>query len=214
MVLFTGKGDSGTTKTFGCDQRISKSSATAEALGSLDEINSFLGLCKVQATYIGYKLGDKNISEIVHDMQRNLFIVQAELAGADKNIDESKIKELEEIIDQIEKELPPIKSFFVSGGVPDMTKWQIAGVGLSAIFDIARTIARRAERRVITVSEEMSQPSLLSENKGNPASAKTGAGKVSRYTKGYLNRLSSALYALARYCSHKVGIYEEAPDYR
>jgi len=48
-MLYTRKGDSGTTKTFGCDQRISKSSTIAEALGSLDEINSFLGLCKVKA---------------------------------------------------------------------------------------------------------------------------------------------------------------------
>lgn len=210
MTLFTGNGDNGTTKTYSCDQRISKSSATAEALGSLDEINSFLGLCKAQAAYLDYKLGDKSISEIVHDMQRNLFIVQAELAGADKSIDEGKIKELEEIINQIEKELPPIKSFFVSGGLPDMTKWQIAGAGLSAIFDIARTIARRAERRVIAVVEEMSQPPLsASEGEGNK-----GRKQISKHTKGYLNRLSSTLYALARYCSHKVGIYEEAPDYR
>ena len=48
-MLYTGKGDDGTTKTFGCDQRISKSSAIAEALGSLDEINSFLGLCKIKS---------------------------------------------------------------------------------------------------------------------------------------------------------------------
>ena len=48
-MLYTRKGDKGTTKTFGCDQRISKSSIIAEALGALDEINSFLGFCKVKA---------------------------------------------------------------------------------------------------------------------------------------------------------------------
>ena len=48
-MLYTRKGDNGTTKTFGCDQRISKSSAIAEALGSLDEINSFMGICKVKS---------------------------------------------------------------------------------------------------------------------------------------------------------------------
>ena len=100
-MLYTKKGDDGTTKTFGCDQRISKSTNIAETLGSLDEINSFLGLCKVQATYLGFKLGEIGLSEIVHNMQKNLFIVQAELAGAEKTIEERKVKELEEIIDEI-----------------------------------------------------------------------------------------------------------------
>ena len=73
-MLYTRKGDSGTTKTFGCDQRISKSSIIAEALGSLDEINSFLGLCKVKS--------DDEQKKIIHNIQKNLFIVQAELAGS------------------------------------------------------------------------------------------------------------------------------------
>lgn len=213
-MLYTKKGDDGTTKTFGCDQRISKSSNTAEALGSLDEINSFLGLCKVQSAYLKFQLGNKNLSEIVHDIQKNLFIIQAEIGGADKNISEIKVKELEEIVDEIERELPPIKHFFISGGPADITSWQQSGAGLGAIFDIARTIARRAERRVIAVAEEISQPSLLinnvEENK-EPVEEKKVIGKQ---TLAYLNRLSSALYALARYSNHKVGIMEEAPDYR
>jgi len=209
-MLYTKKGDDGTTKTFGCDQRISKSSNIAEALGSLDEINSFLGLCKVQAGFLGFKLGDSNLADIVHEIQKNLFIIQAEVAGAEKTIDERKVKELEEIIDGIEKELPPIKSFFVSGGPSDVTKWQQSGAGLGAIFDIARTIARRAERRVIAVSEEVSQPNLLSDE-AEKNKNKKGVGK---HTTAYLNRLSSILYALARYSNHKVGIMEESPDYR
>jgi len=209
-MFYTKKGDDGTTKTFGCDQRISKSSNIAEALGSLDEINSFLGLCKVQAAFLGFKLGDSNLAEIVHEIQKNLFIVQAELAGAEKTIDEKKVKELEEIIDEIEKELPPIKSFFVSGGPSDVTKWQQSGAGLGAIFDIARTIARRAERRVIAVSEEMAQPHLLSEDTEKNKNKK----EIGKNTTAYLNRLSSILYALARYSNHKVGIMEESPDYR
>ena len=212
-MFYTKKGNNGTTNTFGCDQRISKSSATAEALGSLDEINSFLGLCKVQSAYLEFKLGENLLAEIVHEMQKNLFIIQAEIAGANKTIEERKVRELEEIIDQIEKELPPIKSFFISGGPVDLTKWQQSGAGLGAIFDIARTIARRAERRVVTVSEEIQQLPLLVENKGN--NPPTGGKKeIGRNTKSYLNRLSSALYALARYSNHKAGIMEEAPDYR
>lgn len=225
MALFTGKGDDGKTSligkqtaVFGCNQKISKSSAVAEALGSLDEINSFLGLCKVQSVYLDFKLNDISLAEIVHQMQKNLFIVQAELAGADKTIKEDKVKELEELISDIEKQLPPIKSFFVSGGPADITKWQQSGAGLGAIFDIARTIARRAERRVVAVSEEVLQPSLLTQNSQTdpvPApSPQPDKDIVSEHTKSYLNRLSSALYALARYANHKVGIMEEAPDYR
>ena len=219
MVFFTGKGDDGTTTTLSdslvsaTGRRISKNSAITEALGSLDEINSFLGLCKVQAVHLGYKLGEVSLAEIIHNIQKNLFIIQAELAGAPKTITEDKVKELEEIVGSIEKELPPIKSFFISGGSSDITKWQLGGAGLGAIFDIARAIARRAERRVIAVFDEVSQPTLLnSDSKAD--SVKVSAGNVSKQTKAYLNRLSSALYALARFSNHKVGIIEESPDYR
>jgi cob(I)alamin adenosyltransferase len=146
-------------------------------------------------------------------MQKNIFIIQAELGGADKTIGKNKVKELEEIIDDIEKELPPIKHFFISGGPEEITKWQQPAAGLGAIFDIARTIARRAERRVIAVNEEMAQPSLLNDS---PESnfAQATSDKVGKQTLAYLNRLSSALYALARYSNHIMGIMEEAPDYR
>ncbi|MDO8492380.1 MAG: ATP:cob(I)alamin adenosyltransferase, partial [bacterium] len=113
-MLYTGKGDKGTTGTFGCDQRISKSSAIAEALGAMDEVNSFLGLCKIKAKESelrvkGYEL---SVEQIVNTIQQNLFIVQAELAGsADKAISEEKLRAVEKIVGDIEKELPPIKSF-------------------------------------------------------------------------------------------------------
>jgi cob(I)alamin adenosyltransferase len=175
-MLYTRKGDNGTTKTFGCDQRISKSSSIAEALGTLDEINSFLGICKVKST--------ADIAEIVNNVQQNLFTVQAELAGADKKISAEKVKEIEQIVDDIEKELPPIKTFFVSGGTE-----------LAATFDFARTLARRAERRVVGVHEE-------------------GKVKIGADTLAYLNRLSSLLYALARLMNHKSGIKEAAPTYK
>lgn len=87
------------------------------------------------------------------------------------------------MIDTIENELPPIKTFFISGGTE-----------LSALFDIARTIARRAERRLVEVSKE--------------SKVKTGAD-----SHAYLNRLSSLLYALARLINHRSGINEESPKY-
>jgi cob(I)alamin adenosyltransferase len=183
-MLYTGKGDKGTTKTFGCNQRISKSSAIAEALGSLDEINSFLGFCKTRSYEAKLKVDGKKVGDIVHGLQQSLFIVQAEVAGAPKTIDGKKVKEMEAIISEIEKQLPPIKTFFISGGTE-----------LAATFDFARTIARRAERRVTLVSEE-------------------GKTKIGEATLSFLNRLSSVLYALARFTNNKSGITEEAPSYK
>ena len=77
-----------------------------------------------------------------------------------------------------------IKTFFISGGSE-----------LATLFDIARTISRRAERRVVGVVEE-------------------GKIEIGEFTKSYLNRLSSLLYALARLSNHKAGIREEGPDYK
>ncbi len=184
MTLYTKKGDGGTTGLFGCDQRMSKSSAIAEALGTLDEINSFLGLCKTNPEAKNKLLDGKSFADMIDWIQQNLFIVQAHVAGADKTIAEEKIKHMEEAIDAIEKELPPIKTFFVSGGT-----------SLAAQFDFARTLARRAERRIVAVSEE--------ENT-----------KIDDTILIFLNRLSSLLYALARLANHKSGITGEPPTYR
>jgi len=183
-MLYTRKGDSGTTKTFGCDQRISKSSAVAEALGSLDETNSFLGLCKVKSTGTGFSIGNERFEQIIHTVQQNLFIVQAELAGAPKTISQDKVLTVEKLVGSAEKEMPPIKSFFISGGTE-----------LAAFFDVARTISRRAERRVVGAVNE-------------------GNVKLSKETLAYLNRLSSLLYALARLSNHKSGTLEEPPSYK
>ena len=185
-MLYTRKGDKGTTKTYSCDQRVSKSSAVAEALGSLDEINSFLGLVKVESKSLKGKLpGTKlNLVSLIHFTQESIFIIQAEVAGFPKPLEERKVKDMECVIDEIEKILPPIKTFFISGG----TK-------LATLFDISRTIARRAERRVVQVSEENKK-------------------KISPETLAFLNRLSSLLYALARYSNYKGKIKEVPPSYR
>ena len=185
-MLYTRKGDKGDTSAFGCNQRFSKNSALAEALGSVDEINSLLGLCKTKAGDFEIEIENKKIrlDEIVEQIQQDLFIIQAALAGADKKITQEKISEIEKIIDEIEKQLPPVKSFFISGGAEQ-----------SAFFDYARTIARRAERRVVALSE--------SEN-----------NKVAPEVLVYLNRLSSILYALARISNVKSGLEEKGPSYK
>lgn len=183
MTFFTGAGDDGKTGRFGCDQRISKSSVIAEALGCVDEINSFLGVCKVKSDK-SLSVTEKPVADLISDIQNDLFIIQAELGGYSKmKIDGEKIKKLEDYINWIERELPPVKTFFVAGGTE-----------LSALFDYARTLARRAERRAVSASE-------LSPDDFNPEIL------------AYLNRLSSMLYALARFVNFKAGVAEEPPRY-
>lgn len=173
------------TKTFACDQRVSKSSAVAEALGTLDELNSFLGTCKVRSGFSKMEIDSDfaSIGDLVHWVQENLFIVQAQVAGADKKMEQSKVVVMEDIVDKIEKILPPIKTFFIAGGDE-----------LSATLDFARTLARRAERRVVGAVDEET-------------------AKVSLETLAFLNRLSSLLYVLARLSNHKSGIKESSPSY-
>lgn len=185
-MLYTRKGDNGTTKTFGCDQRISKSSSVAEALGTLDEINSFLGLIRAKAKGDSFKIDNKEIkySELILEVQQSLFIIQAEVAGSTLSITSDKTTNIENIVDGIEKILPPIKSFFIAGSTE-----------LGATFDFARTLVRRAERRVVEVKEE----ELV---------------LVTKETMSYLNRLSSLFYALARISSYIEGVEEIKPDYK
>ncbi|MDB5237097.1 MAG: pduO [Parcubacteria group bacterium] len=188
--LYTGKGDGGTTKTFGPDQqRISKATELPEALGTLDELNSFLGLAKNRAKQVqdsGVTIGRKTraISAILRDVQETLFIVQAEVAGAPKKVGKAKVTDVEKIIGAIEEVIPPITSFSISGGTE-----------ISALLDVSRTLARRAERRVIAVHE-------------------LGLRTLSPNTRAYLNRLSSLLFALARLANHNSGIAEENPKYK
>ena len=174
-MLYTKKGDDGKTSLFHCDQRLSKSSLVARALGSLDELNSFLGWCKVKASDFALKL---------EQVQNKLFVIQAEVAGAEKFVIVSDVSELEVWIGEIEKTLPPIKSFIVSGGSE-----------LSAMLDYARTLARRTERRAVAVKE-------------------AGDIDLKPETLAYLNRLSSFLYALARQANQEAGIEEEKPAYK
>ena len=181
-MLFTGKGDKGDTSSFGCDQRFMKSSDLAEALGAVDEINSLLGLCKVQSDNFSLPITDYQLHDVLEQVQQDLFIIQAGLAGADKKLSSDKIKNLENIINAVEEELPKIKTFFLSGGTE-----------LGALFDYARAVARRAERRVVKLS---------------------GSGKVDDEILAYMNRLSSFLYAMARFVNFKSGAEEQPPSYR
>ena len=125
------------TKVFDCNQqKISKSSEVPEALGVLDELNAFLGFVKVHADK------EPRIANALREAQENLFIVQAEVAGADKHLAPDAVGKMEVMIGEIEKEIPPITGFSIAGGTE-----------LSALLDIVRTLARRAERRITAVKE-------------------------------------------------------------
>jgi len=185
-MLYTRKGDSGTTKDFKSKpgERKSKSSCQTESLGALDELGAFLGLAKLAAAKVDWLVDDAKPADIVLWTQNCLFTVQAEVAGADMKVGQDKVLQMEAWADWIEKELPPIKTFFISGGTE-----------LAALFDVSRTLARKAERRVIAGVE-------AKEFKIDPA------------TLSFLNRLSSLFYALARLTNHKSGITEQPPTYK
>ena len=176
-MLYTRKGDGGTSGSFGTKERRAKTDPLFEALGSLDEANSLLGICKSKVRKV------HKVYKILEQIQQDLFIIQAEVAGADKHITEEKVKWLEEKVDAIEKTLPPITTFFVSGATE-------AGAWL----DYARAVARRTEREVLRSLGEVGPH--LPDN-----------------TRAYLNRLSSLLYALARQENQRRGKMEQSPKY-
>ncbi len=194
-MWYTRKGDSGTTKTLrqGGSARILKSSCATEALGALDELNALIGLLKVKSLQLPFEVRGTSLPALLHAVQENLFIAQAELAGADKHIGAEKVKSLEEIIAAIEKKLPPVTSFCIPGGASS-GKWS-AGRELAAELDLARAVARRAERRAVAGIEKKEI-------------------KISVATLAYLNRLSSLLYALVRFLHHSASVPESAPTYR
>jgi cob(I)alamin adenosyltransferase len=185
VTLYTKKGDTGTTKVFSSKpgERISKGSCQTEALGALDELNSFLGLVKVKDK-VTWSIDYKQPADIIFWVQNCLFTIQAEVAGAEKHITADKVMKLEMLTDIMERDMPPINTFFISGGTE-----------LASLLDIARTLTRRAEREVVRAVESKE-------------------AKVVPETLAYLNRLSSLLYAMARLTNHKSGIKEEPPTYK
>jgi cob(I)alamin adenosyltransferase len=185
MAFYTGKGDQGTTKLFDTPkgERISKANCNIESLGVIDELNSYLGIPKALSRQEGFSVGSRALDEVLHSLQEDLFVIQAELAGADKLIEPAALLRIEKEIADIEAMLPPVTSFLISG----------ASV-LSAHLDYARTLARRAERRLVAGREKdihLCQDGTLA----------------------YLNRLSSILYALVRLVNHYSDATEAAPTY-
>ncbi|HEY4510655.1 MAG TPA: cob(I)yrinic acid a,c-diamide adenosyltransferase [Candidatus Paceibacterota bacterium] len=184
MSLYTGKGDKGDTSFFGSTRRFSKHSLRVEALGGLDEVNSLLGLCKVKA-----ETGKmRSVAEVLEGVQNDLFIIQAEVASyyAPKG---TPVKRLSK------KNIEAMES--VIKGIEDrldpIRSFTIAGgTELAALLDYARAVARRIERVAVALNSKE---------------------KVSAESLRYLNRLSSLLFALARFSNKKRGIKEKSPRY-
>jgi cob(I)alamin adenosyltransferase len=163
MKIYTRTGDQGLTGLFG-GARVRKNDVRVEAYGTVDEANATLGLAR--AGQLPAEL-DQELEKI----QADLFTLGAELACDPEKVDrlklpllgQERIAELEQLIDRIEAELPPLKHFILPGGSP-----------AAAALHLARTVCRRAERRVLDVADTRAEVVV------------------------YLNRLSDLLFVLAR----------------
>lgn len=187
--FFTGKGDAGESSVG--PKTLSKGDPLIDLLGSFDELNSWLGFCRVEAKN---NFSDKvvDVAATLRSVQESLFIIQAELAaigfGAmpgrteQPQIKERKTKDLEKIIGIIDEKLPPLKNFLISGGSE-----------LGARLDVGRTMARRLERQAKRYAMDKTLPPAILQ---------------------YLNRLSSLLFALVRYVNQAKGLLEENPSYQ
>lgn len=175
-MLYTGRGDDGTTTLYGGRKRIGKDSYVIEALGSVDEVNSFIGWCKATARA-------EEIKQALEAAQQVLFVLQAEIAGAEKAVQAKDVQRMEKVIKKFSAELPEIKRFIIAGGTER-----------AAMFDVARTIARRAER---CINNGLHKKEL----------------KIGEQALAYLNRLSSLLYVLARVTNARARKKEKPPEY-
>jgi cob(I)alamin adenosyltransferase len=178
MKIYTKTGDAGDTGLFG-GGRVPKSHPRVEAYGDVDELNAVLGVVRAAEQM-------PRIDEVLVPIQRDLFAIGALLATPDRDkmqqhlekarVDEARIAELERAIDAGDAELEPLRSFIVPGGSRK-----------AAALHVARTVCRRAERRVVELGAETEIPPLVVI---------------------YLNRLSDLLFTLARVANKRSGTGE------
>ncbi|OGM08056.1 ATP:cob(I)alamin adenosyltransferase [Candidatus Woesebacteria bacterium RBG_16_36_11] len=137
MVVYTKRGDKGKTMLLGSQMLVAKDSPVVNALGAIDEANSYLGVIVADSN-------DKILKRILLKIQNNLFTINSILAGAKLKLAESNVKDLENIIDKIEPKLPILKNFVIPGGPK-----------ISAKLMYARSLIRRAEREVVGISKKL-----------------------------------------------------------
>ena len=176
MKIYTRTGDAGTTALFG-GKRVPKDDARVRAYGSVDELNAHIGLARSL-------LNDATIDDHLAEIQNALFDVGADLAtpedaGARERIhaiDAADAERLEAMIDDATEQIEPLRQFILPGGHQ-----------ASAALQVARAVARRAEREVV---------GIVRAGEGNPAVAV------------YLNRLSDLLFVMARRVNAEHGVSE------
>lgn len=143
--FYTGKGDSGQSGLYGQSARRRKYDPIFELLGTLDELNSWLGLCRAAAA-------EENCNAALCeapllDAQHALFVMQAQAAGAAKRLTAGHVTGLENAIDRLAERLIAPAGFCLPGGCR-----------LSSYFDIARSVARRCERVFLQTAERCALP--------------------------------------------------------
>ena len=176
MKIYTKTGDGGETGLFG-GGRVPKDHERVEAYGAVDEANAVIGVVVADLT-------DPAVGEMLVEVQDRLFQIgallatppEARTAKAIRSMEEEDITRLEEWIDGAEAVLPPLRSFILPGGT-------ISGARLHH----ARTVLRRAERRVVPMVR---------------------ADEVDGSALRYLNRLSDFLFVMARLVNHRAGVAE------
>jgi cob(I)alamin adenosyltransferase len=165
-LIYTRTGDKGTTSLVG-GARVSKTHVRLEAYGTIDELDTHLGLL---LTY----LTESDDREIILWVQHKMFTIGSYLATdqtqtdlrVESKIHDTDIERLELAIDTIDRNLPPLKAFVIPGGSRE-----------SAVCQVCRTVCRRAERRILALSESC----LVEDN-----------------VIAFINRLSDFLFVLAR----------------
>lgn len=173
MIIYTKTGDKGQTSLYD-GTRVDKDSLRVEAYGTIDELNSYIGF----ATKF---IEDKRINEKLLSIQKRLFFVAGELATVEKdkftfNIKERDIQGLEKIIDEYLPKISGVDAFIVPGSST-----------ASAALHVARTICRRAERRILSLKKQEEVSDLLIK---------------------FVNRLSDVLYTFARYLESDLKIMD------
>ncbi|WP_128906285.1 cob(I)yrinic acid a,c-diamide adenosyltransferase [Halorubrum amylolyticum] len=177
MTIYTGRGDEGDTDLRDMS-RVSKASPRIEAYGTVDEANALIGTVRPTE--------HDDLDDLLETVQNHLHVVQADLANPDPDPDDpavepEHVETLEAQIDALDDELEPLRSFVLPGGGE-------AGARLHH----ARTVTRRAERRVVELAR--SEP-------------------INETAVTYLNRLSDLLFTLGRVANARDGEPEESPSY-
>jgi cob(I)alamin adenosyltransferase len=171
MKIYTKTGDAGSTSLFGGD-RVPKDYDLIEAYGTVDELNAFIGLTRAQ---LGPADGIDAIDDVLARIQDELFIVGADLATpvhakpSVPRVTSAMTTTAEHDIDRFSKELPELTSFILPGGSTAASN-----------LHLARTVCRRAERKVVAASTNHD---------------------VNMETVRYLNRLSDFFFVAARYAN-------------